>query len=399
MPDSNGRKTRLIFFSYGILEQGGGFEYYLIQTSKDLAVHYPDLDISIVTMSPEKVEKLQHVLSVYFMRKQDPKAIYRETLTSIIDKLKPVSYLRVDNLSELEDVLKTADVIYTKNEVLELTSLNKIGLKKLPPIIAGVHTPVYYPHTPSLSAKLHNFIYTGVVYRSLIKNVRSLHVNNADDLELIRTKLRFKNVKVVRQAFKLDTLQKVSNDTDEFNILFVGRLTEAKGIDLLVSIIKLLEKDPTLTFKVKIAGSGEETFVKEVESLASLSSNVSYLGHVPNSAVSELYDWCDVTLVTSKYETLNKVAIETATAGKVSLCTDIPGPREVVKDKLTGYLLQPNAEDFVRQVKSLIHMKQTDPDAFNMIGLNAYEYIKEKYDPQSAYKELYEDIMRVAQQS
>src|SRR4051812_37152138 len=97
-PTKNTPKITLTIFAYGILEQGGGFENYLLKTSSDLARLYPHVAITIVTMSPAKVERLQHVLSLYFMSKQDPKAIYRETTAFVKQKLgKRVRYIHANN--------------------------------------------------------------------------------------------------------------------------------------------------------------------------------------------------------------------------------------------------------------------------------------------------------------
>lgn len=388
-------KTRLIFFSFGILEQGGGFEYYLMETARNLHERFPDLDIRVVTMDPKTVEKLQNFLSIYFMRKQDPKAIYRESAQQVRSMLGSVPYVRATSLKELAHILKTADVIYSKNEILELSVLNRIGLKKLPPVMLGVHTPIYYPHTPSLSAKLHNLLYTGLAYRYLTRRVRSILTNNTDDLQLVRTKLHFPNAKVARQAFEVPALRETHHDHDEFRLLFVGRLTEAKGLDLLIDTLRGLEQS-NRKFVVKIAGSGDVAFVDTVKRLAQEKPFVEYLGHVGNSKVHKLYQWADAAIIPSKYETLNKVAVETAIAGKIAICTDIPGPREVVQHGVTGFLLAPDAQAFVHCINELAELKNTSPEAYKQLGRAAHAHVKAKFNPQNVYNELHKDITNTA---
>lgn len=384
-----------VFFSYGILEQAGGFENYLLTTTQGLAERYKNLDVTIVTMTPRVVEKLQHVLTIYFGRKQDPKAIYRESYDVIMKKIPNVRYLRADSLAELKEILQTADAIYSKNELLEMSVLNRIGIKKLPPIMIGVHTPVYYPNTPSLSARLHNLLYTGIIYRSLIKRLRLIQVNNSDDLQLVRTKLKFKNVKVIGQPIVMPKLKKYNPHPGKIRILFVGRLTEAKGITLLTDVIKLLEKDFHGQFIMKIAGSGDVTFVNQIKKLAHDIEAVEYLGHVDNEKVSELYDWTDVTVITSEYETLNKVAIETASAGKVAICTDIPGPREVIVHDKTGFLLEPSPALFLEKIQEMAQLRFVHPDKFAAIGVAAYNYVHKKFDAEEVYKEMYNDLLSI----
>lgn len=398
MSKKQSKKFHAVFFSYGILEQAGGFENYLMATTQGLAERHKDFNVTIVTMTPRIVEKLQHLYTVYFFRKQDPKAIYRESYDVIMKKLKDVRYVRADSLAELKTILMSADAIYSKNEMLEMTVLNKLGIKDLPPIVIGVHTPIYYPNTPSLSSRLHNLVYTGFVYRQLTKRLKLIQVNNHDDLKLVRQKLKFPNVKVIGQAFDIPMLAQRKRHSGKLRIVFVGRLTEAKGIGLLTDVIKRLDSDFHDKFEMKIAGSGDVAFVNLIKRLADKTDGVEYLGHVDNEKVSELYEWTDITVITSEYETLNKVAIETAIAGKIAVCTDIPGPREVIVPGKTGYLLSPDATQFISKIKELDALRVSDVDAFEAIGKAAYEHVDKKYNAEEVYKEMYNDLLSVAKE-
>jgi len=398
MSKTQPKKFHAVFFSYGILEQAGGFENYLMATTQGLAERHKDLDITIVTMTPRIVEKLQHLYTVYFFRKQDPKAIYREPYDVIMKKLKDVRYVRADSLAELKAILQSADAIYSKNEMLEMTVLGKLGIKNLPPIVIGVHTPIYYPNTPSLSARLHNLVYTGFVYRQLTKRLKLIQVNNHDDLQLVSQKLKFPNVKVIGQAFDIPALVGHPRHNGKLRILFVGRLTEAKGIGLLTDVIKRLDSDFHDGYEMKIAGSGDVAFVNQIKRLSDSIEAVDYLGHVDNEKVSELYNWTDITVITSEYETLNKVAIETAIAGKVAVCTDIPGPREVIANNETGFLLPADATVFVDKVKELAVLHKNNPDALEAIGKAAYNHVNKKFNAEEVYKEMYNDLLSVARE-
>jgi glycosyltransferase involved in cell wall biosynthesis len=390
------KPTRLVMFSFGILEQGGGFENYVIEVACSLAKRYPDLQVTVVTMGPEMVEKLQHILTIYFMSKQDPKAIYREDYDHIIKRLGKAEYIRAESFRELKEILHSADVIMTKNELLELSVLKRIGTKKLPPIIVGVHTAIYYPAAKALNAKLHNFLYTGMIYKSLLKHTKLMTVLNAEDLKFIQEKLGRNDVKVIHYPFAVPPLKQVRHDTDEFRLLFVGRLSQQKGLPLLEDIIQKISTDELARkIKIKIAGSGDVALINQVKQLVKDYPFVEYLGHVPNEDTRELFDWTDATLITSSFETLNRVAVETALAGKVVISTDITGPREVIRRDDTGYLLPLNAEAFIECIKRLMKHKKTAPDSFYEIGKKAYDKIKAEFSDDSVYPQLYNEIKHV----
>ncbi|HKR82018.1 MAG TPA: glycosyltransferase family 4 protein [Candidatus Saccharimonadales bacterium] len=397
-PAKTTKPTRLVMFSFGILEQGGGFENYVIEVACNLAKRYPDLQVTVVTMGPEMVEKLQRIYTVYFMSKQDPKAIYREDYDNILQRLGGAAYVRAESFKELKKILHSADVILTKNELLELSVLKMIGTKKLPPIIVGVHTAIYYPSAKTLNAKLHNLLYTGAIYKSLLKHTRLMTVLNAEDLEFIKSKLHRNDVKVIHYPFNVPPLKQARHTSGEFRLLFVGRLSQQKGLPLLDEIIRKIASDDYLAkkVKIKIAGSGEVALINQVKQLVAEHPFVEYLGHVPNKDTRELYDWADGTLITSSFETLNRVAVETALAGKVVISTDITGPREVIRRDETGFLVPLHADAFVACIKTLMERKASSPDAFYEIGKKAYAKIKLEFADDSVYPQLYNEIKHVA---
>lgn len=400
MRRSGHKQLRLTFFSFGILEQGGGFENYLLTTAHGLAEQYPELAVSISTMDPATVEKLQRLLSIYFMRWQDPRGIYRESYQSIRTRLGPqVTYNRATSLKELAEQLQDCDVIYAKNEVLELAVLQYIGIKRLPPVIVGVHTPIRYHYASSLSARLHNLLYSGPMYRWLLKGVQSVQVNTEDDLELVQTELHCAHAAVVRHAIDLPPLDTAPVAVSKkLRLLFVGRLTEQKGVDLLLAIARQLAQTRPGAFELRIAGSGDNSIAEQVRQLEAVTGNVHYLGHVPNGRIAEQYTWTDATLIPSRFETLNKVAIETAAAGKVAVATDIPGPRSIIEHGVTGFLLPRQQPAFVQCIEQLIDYKQNNPVVLQTMGRAAYERVRSQFDPTTALAELYDDVRQVARQ-
>jgi glycogen(starch) synthase len=175
-------------------------------------------------------------------------------------------------------------------------------------------------------------------------------------------------------------------------LLFVGRLTEQKGVDLLLAIARELAKERPGAFELRIAGSGDSGITEQVRQLAASTDGVEYLGHIPNEDISAQYAWADATLIPSRFETLNKVAIETAAAGKVAVAADIPGPRAIIQQGVTGFLLPREQPAFMRCIDKLIEDKQHNPESLYEIGRAAYRRVREQFDPATALGELYDDI-------
>lgn len=379
-------EIKLGFFTFGILEQGGGFENFVIETAKNITERSPRVTVTIITASPKLTEKLQHILTVYFLKRHGIKNIYRESTEVVTQKLGRSRYVHFNNFSELITSLNSNDVIYVKNEILELLILKLLKRRLKPPLIMGVHTAIYYPIPQSFSDKLHNLLYCGSFYKWLIRDIRDIKVNTQDNKNYLKFRFGLNNVHVVHCAFDVIPGRQVKNNDHGFRILFVGRITKQKGIDVLIQIIdRLHEKSDFSNFIFKIAGGGQKDYVDKLEDVTIKYKNVQYLGHVENNKISSLYDWTDITIIPSYWETLSWVAAETAIAGKIAICSDIPGPREVIVDNLTGYLVPLGTESFVKKIIELSALKREDPHTFYDIGMNAQNKIIRDFNPDKIY--------------
>ncbi|RZK77466.1 MAG: glycosyltransferase [Pedobacter sp.] len=205
---------------------------------------------------------------------------------------------------------------------------------------------------------------------------------------------------LINQSMDLDTHHIIKNKTKDFNVLFLGRITEQKGVDTLLAAIEQISNNSleSCKFKFKIAGIGDEDIEKDIRDFVSIHRNVDYLGHVAHEKTGELYEWSDCVVVPSRYETLCKTAIEAGAYGKAVIVSDIPGPREVVLDGITGYLIKPNAKSFAASILSLASMKANDAKSFYSLGEKAQKYVIKKFSSSESYEKLYK-IMSTAYMS
>lgn len=389
---------RVAFFTNTILEHGGGLEKYFIETAVALSKRYPELEIVIVTFNEKRTEILQRILSVYYFKKMPIQNIYREKTEDILRKLGRVRYIKCPSFAAVKNDLKKADIIYSKNEIVDLAILKSFGYANLPPVIAGVHTPIYYPVAVSFHSKLHNFLYGGFLYAFLMNGLSSIHVTNESNVGLVKKNGFSGKVQKIFNPFPYQDAPIVRNDTDEFRVLSVGRISREKGIGFFIDCIHILSSlDIFPRLRFKIAGSGELSLIKELEDLASKYFNVEYVGHVPNAEINTLYSWTDVVVVPSHFETANYVVLETGVNGKIAVASDIPGPQDIIEDEKTGYLLSLDKAAFVDKIHELFKLKETNPENFYQVGVRAKERIKEFFDPEILYAEFYDMLSECAQ--
>jgi glycosyltransferase involved in cell wall biosynthesis len=128
-------------------------------------------------------------------------------------------------------------------------------------------------------------------------------------------------------------------------LLYVGRLTEKKGVDFLISAMPSVLKDFS-TAKLLIVGGGEleNDLKKQVENLE-LNKQIQFVGNIPNSELSAYYATADIFIgpsITAKsgdVEGFGLTFVEAAMSGCLLIGSDIGGIRDIIKDKVTGFLV------------------------------------------------------------
>ena len=116
--------------------------------------------------------------------------------------------------------------------------------------------------------------------------------------------------------------------------LFVGRLDEQKGYDVLIEAFRLLgDKD----LRLVIVGEAVQNRSQVLE----LPANVSAHGWMSHDQLDTLIAASDVLVVPSRWEGFGMVAIEAMREGKPVVAHDVGGLPEIVADRETGLLFSP----------------------------------------------------------
>lgn len=76
----------------------------------------------------------------------------------------------------------------------------------------------------------------------------------------------------------------------------------------------------------------------------------------------------------------------------MAIASDIPGPREVIENGKTGFLVEFSVPAFVEILYQLSTVKRTNYEKLMAIGKAAQKKIAKEYDPTTVYKQLYEQL-------
>jgi glycosyltransferase involved in cell wall biosynthesis len=243
---------------------------------------------------------------------------------------------------KVRKLLEESDGIFVKNEITELIFFWLLRIKN-PNSSIIIFSSLRYPEIKTLRAKLHNLIYSSKIYLALVKKFGSIVVSNREDQRIFKEKFGFDERKIFYIPYGLKKEYFVKEEeflkSSKFTVLFAGRMEEQKGIYDLKKIIEAINKTEKADFFFSIAGSGPlEAIPRE---LGKRFANVEYKGQLAPKELRKLYLSSDLLFVPSKWETFSYVCLEAQACGVPVVAFDIPGPRDIIIDGITGVLVPP----------------------------------------------------------
>jgi glycosyltransferase involved in cell wall biosynthesis len=125
----------------------------------------------------------------------------------------------------------------------------------------------------------------------------------------------------------------------EIKVLYAGRMTREKGIDLLAeSFLRARRADPRL--HLLLAGGGPE----EGELRHRLGEHATFLGWLGGEELACAYASADVFLFASSTDTYGQVILEAAASGLPVVAVAEGGPAALVENRHTGLLCRPDPD-------------------------------------------------------
>jgi glycosyltransferase involved in cell wall biosynthesis/predicted metal-dependent phosphoesterase TrpH len=125
----------------------------------------------------------------------------------------------------------------------------------------------------------------------------------------------------------------------EVKVLYAGRLTREKGVDLLAeSFLRAHARDPRL--HLLLAGGGPE----EAELRERLGERASFLGWLSGEDLPRAYASADAFLFCSGTDTYGQVVLEGAASGLPVVAVAEGGPATLIEHRHTGLLCRPDAD-------------------------------------------------------
>lgn len=251
----------------------------------------------------------------------------------------------------------------------------------------------YYYHTSKTSWVYQNISrkflaktdYIQKIWKKFIEKANGVFCVTKTVAKELEKKYYVEHISVVNHAintsYSLDKFVHRNNKT--IKCLFVGRLTESKGINLIFNIVDQINSNK---FKFTFVGNGKLS--DDVEGFVAEERNCNYLGYLNDLHLRSIYDKHDILLVpslrTGPWEELfGMVIIEAMSRGVVPITTDHTGPKEILGDKFAKYILKEDI--YVLGTNRLLMNLYDNRSIMNELKQNAFS-IGQEYRPEKIFK-------------
>ena len=153
----------------------------------------------------------------------------------------------------------------------------------------------------------------------------------------------------------------------EINLLYAGRLSKEKGVELLAdAFLEAHRRDPRL--HLVLAGGGPEQELLRDR----LGDRATFLGWVTGDALAEVYASADAFLFASTTETFGQVILEAQASGLPVVAVDRGGPASLIEHGETGLLASPEVNALADAVVAVL----TTPSLTEHIGRAALTAVR-----------------------
>ena len=177
-------------------------------------------------------------------------------------------------------------------------------------------------------------------------------------------------------------------------VLYVGRLEQIKGVDILLRAWQLFQANVP---RVALWLAGDGSAMDDLRALSQhlgLAEQVRFLGRIPARDLGALYRNAELVVMPSRSEGLPLVALEAGGCGTICVATRVGGVPEVIEDKVTGFLVDPESPTALVQVMAgAIRLPLADR---RRMGIAAKERIAQHFSHErttDAYEELFRSLV------
>ena len=281
-----------------------------------------------------------------------PKLFYRRGIGRFFKFFKTLEWYPTLSMQRQVSIFLKNRVKEDRVDIIESTSnrgmlANYTKYRNRPPICTRVSTTMTSAYQKARNRVPLNYRLEAKLENLQIRRSDYLVTHSNGHARTLETELGIKRTKFKIIPIGIPITKKRSeyhSDKSKINIevLFVGRLENRKGIDILITAIpKIIRKNSSISFN--IIGSDPMNLKESYKSNQLFKNHVQFLGKVSSSELENRYKKCDIFVAPSRYESFGIVFVEAMKFSKPVIGTNVGGIPDIVLNNKNGYLIEPES--------------------------------------------------------
>lgn len=383
----------------------GGSETYLFGLKKILEEHGHE----VIPFSMKDDKNVPSEYDRYFINNIDynDKNIFRKVknatkiiynfdannnLKKLIQEVKPdIAHLHIFQHQMSPSILKILQkenipIVYTMHDLkpvcLNYKMMNSKGICEM------CNNSKYYKCLSNKCVK-NSYLFSLI---NMIEGYVHKFLKSYNKIDKFITPSKFYKEKLIEAGFNDEDITHIPNFIDVNNFcpqyryddyfVYVGRLSEEKGIETLIKSMKKVEKS-----KLKIIGTGPiENKLRDLVNREQI-MNIEFLGFKSGEELIKLISYSKFMVIPSEwYENAPMSVLEAMSMGKAIIGSDIGGIPELLQYN-NGLIFKANNEkDLTEKINSLLY----DIGKINKMGENSRKAMEEHYNSEDHYNNLIE---------
>ena len=282
-------------------------------------------------------------------------------------------------IKDRHDIIHTVGLRSFQSFVASLAAKNR----KIPLVISDQGGLTTHPELKSSLFKRMLYKLQNPVIRFIINQADRIVVANEYEKEIFAKFTSDSKITIVRNGISLDELRSASRDFKEKYriqgrfVLFVGRFSKVKGIDILLRAwSQIKEETDKLNTKLVIMGVDfgfESDMYKMIDELK-MKDSVIVIKKPPREEVISAYQWCEFLVLPSRWELSPLTPLEVFAFRKPVISTMTHGIPYTIKDGVNALLIEP--ENHQQLATSILKLLKND-ELRKEYGQAGYEFVRD----------------------
>jgi glycosyltransferase involved in cell wall biosynthesis len=202
------------------------------------------------------------------------------------------------------------------------------------------------------------------------------------------------NIAVIPNLVKLPDEhfnKRESSPSGIFKLLFLSRIEEKKGLDLLLKAISGI----AIPYTLSIAGSGDESYIAELKELAmslEVDRNIDWIGVQEQNSKFQCMASHDLLILPSHNENFANVVLESLSVGTAVLISPDVGLSDYIIESELGWV----CKAYPAKLRKTIERAYYNSEKRNFIRMNSPDQVRIDFDENlilNQYLELYKKII------